>query len=293
MRSTLSAETLAQLRRLHFSTRRLANQSFAGQYRSAFRGHGLEFEEVREYLPGDEIRSIDWKVTARTGKPFIKSYREERELAVMIALDLSASTRTGTRNQLRESLIASVGAALTMIAYNNNDKVGLLTFSDAPVTYLPPRKARSCVWRILHETLARPPRHLTTNITANLRFLNTVLKRSSVIFIISDFFDTGFDRELAILSRRHDVTAVTVNDPADRELPNAGLVTVAEPEGQKLHTVDTADPAVRAAYSSRTEKARTQLTKRLQQCGVDHLPLSTAGSFQDELHRYFAKHRRR
>jgi len=285
--TVLGPELLAKIKKLHFYTRHLASQGVGGQYRSAFRGRGIEFEEVREYLPGDDVRAIDWKVTARSQKPYIKSYREERELTVMIAVDVSASTRTATRNQLRENLIAQFGAVLTLIALQNNDKVGLVTYSDEVETYHPPRKARGAVWRILHEVLTPGTYKPQTDLGGLCGFLRRVLKRSSIVFIISDFFASNYERELAALSKRHDVTGVIVSDPADIILPKASLVNVRNPETGKTILVDTASPRVAEYYQQHSHSARAERERLFQKYRIGEVNLQTDQAFIDELKRYF------
>ncbi len=284
---TLDPALLAQVRRLVFQTRHLAEQGLGGQYRSAFRGRGIEFEELREYFPGDEIRSIDWKVTARSRKAFVKSYREERELTVMVAVDISASTRTGTTKLLREELIARVGAILTLIALNNNDNVGLVTYSDRVETFHPPRKARSAVWRILHDVLSPQGESARTDLAGLCSFLSRVLKRSSIVFVISDFFDSGFSQELAILAKRHDVTAVVVRDPVDLALPALPLLKVSDPETGQVRLLDGSNAEVRQAYQEQSQEARDDLRQTLRRAQVGQLELSTAQEFIDQLKRYF------
>lgn len=289
--TTIGPELLAELRKLHFHTRRLATQGIGGQYRSAFRGRGIEFEEVRGYVPGDDVRAIDWKVTARMNYPYIKSYREERELSVMIAVDISSSTATGTREQLRETLLAQVGAVLTLIALNNNDKVGLVTYSDRLETYHPPRKGKSTVWRILQEVLGHQElRHEATphtNLFGLFSFLNSILKRRSVVFVLSDFFDTGFEQPLAALAKQHDVTGVVVRDPADFSLPQAGLVTVQDPESGEEVLLNCSSKSFRDRYQGLVLTAQQELRTLLRKNRVGILELMTNRPFMPVLRRYF------
>lgn len=291
--TVLTPELLSEIQRLHFHTRRLVDQGVTGQYKSAFRGKGIEFEEVREYMPGDDIGSIDWKVTARARKPYVKNYREERELTVMIAVDVSRSTHTGTRGQLRESLIARVGAVLTLIALNNNDKVGLVTFSDNIETYHPARKARSAVWRILHEVLTPQEYRPKTDIAMACRFLSTVLRRPSIIFLISDFCGnefsaSDFETPFAVLSKRHDVTAIIVKDPADDILPNVGMIDLKDPETGEVLLVDSGSSAVRDFYEQMAARKYAELITMLSRYRVDSIELSTAdSSFISTLQGYF------
>ncbi|MFN8392297.1 MAG: DUF58 domain-containing protein [Bdellovibrionota bacterium] len=289
----LTPELLREVKRLHFQTRRLADQGVVGRYRSAFRGTGMEFEEVREYFPGDDIRSIDWKVTARSRKPFVKSYREERELTVMVAIDVSASTLTGTRGALRAAQIARAGAVLSLIALTNNDKVGLVTYSDRLESYHPPRKARSAVWRILHEVLAEiPSGQRQTDLAGLCSLLSNVLKRRAIIFVLSDFIADGYEVALGTLARRHDVNAVVVADPADYELPDSGLTRIYDPESGETRLVDLGDTKLRADYRNLAReraKARDDIFRRH---GVGTLSLQTDKPFMDELRRYFDRRSR-
>ncbi len=280
----LSPEILAEVKRLHFQARRLANEGTVGQYRSAFKGRGIEFEEVREYVPGDEIRTIDWKVTARSGKPYVKSYREERELSVLICIDVSGSTHSGTGAELRGEIIGKLGAVLTLVAIQNNDKVGLVTFSDRVEKYFPPRKVRSAAWRILHEVLA-PNSNKTTPATSGtdlrtaLEFVNRVLKRRSIIFVISDFIDSGYEKALATLVKRHDVTAVSITDPLDTALPETGLLEITEPESQVVSLIDCSSSSVRTHYANAAGARLINRDLTFRKLGVGHLALRTDKPF--------------
>ncbi|MCC6220791.1 MAG: DUF58 domain-containing protein [Deltaproteobacteria bacterium] len=295
--STLSPETLAEIRKLHFQTRRIATEGVSGQYRSAFRGHGIEFEEVRPYLPGDDVRAIDWKVTARCHVPHIKSYREERELTVMIAIDTSSSTLTGTRNQLREALIARVGAVLTLIALNNNDKVGLVTYSSDVDTFHPPRKGRGAVWRVLREVMADSSSSTgivrSTNLSGLFGFLSKVLRRQSVVFILSDFFCSNFEQSLGALSKSHDVTAIVIRDSADSVLPIAGLVNIVEPETNNAVLVDCRDAVFRATYEEESRRAKRELESLFMRNRIGFINLQTDEPFIPKLQSYFSSKKTR
>ena len=286
-KTALDSKTLAEIKRLHIQTRRLADHSLAGSYRSAFRGRGMEFEEVRAYVPGDDVRSIDWKVTARVGQPHIKSYREERELTVILAIDVSASTLTGTRSQLRESLIAKVGAVITLIALANNDKVGLVTFSDQLETYHPPRKARGAVWRILHEVLSPGVYRPKTDLCAMFTFLRQVLKRRAVIFVISDFFSAGYEKALAALARRHQITAISATDPADYQLPPGLLLNLQDPESGERLLLDSAYPPAVELYRRLAAEQQQQVRSRFLKYGADYLELDTSLPFMPKLRQFF------
>jgi uncharacterized protein (DUF58 family) len=285
--SQLDPKLIQEIRRLSFITKKLASTSIMGVYKSAYRGQGIEFEEVREYQPGDEIRSIDWKVTARTGAPFVKSYREERELTVMIAVDISASTLTGTKGQLRSSLIAQVGAVLTFIALHNRDKVGLVTFAEDIKSYFPPKRSRSSVWRILHEVLGAKRDHEGTDIKNLCSFLSGVMKRHSVIFIISDFKSPSFEKELSILNKRHDVTAIRIMDACDHQLSGSGIIRAVDPESGETFLIDLSNSGTREKFASLARTANRDLRSMFRQRKVDLLELSSDQSFIDPLRNFF------
>lgn len=289
--SIVTPQLLAEIRRLQFQARRLADESVSGGYRSAFRGHGIEFEEVREYFPGDDIRAIDWKVTARSRKPYIKSYREERELTVMVAVDVSASTKSGTAGQLRAELIAKVGAVLTLIALKNNDKVGLVTFSDRIETYHPPRKARSSVWRILHEVLSPAEYRLETDFDGVFAFLSRVLKRRAIVFVISDFLSDGFEKSLAVLAKRHDVTAMLVQDRSERSISGGGIVSLVDPESGRAVLFDLGSEKTKSEFHRLAAAKRDGLRKSFRRFGVGCVELFGDKPFMGELRRYFEARR--
>ncbi len=283
----LSSEILDDIKKLHFSTRKIADEALLGGYKSTFKGRGIEFEDVREYIPGDDIRSIDWKVTARSGQPFVKRYREERELSVMVAVDVSASAHTGSSNQTRERLAARVGAVLTMMAMQNGDKVGLVTHSDQVEKFYPPRKSRNSVWRIIREVMTSGDYNSGTDLFGLNKFLRQVLKRRSVIFIISDFFDPSFGENLAQLSSKHDVTAVVIEDPLDHSLPNLGLLTVKDPETGQKTVIDTSQKRVREKYQELQLAHREKLVKSFRKYGVGSIWLGTDKDFIPAIRSYF------
>lgn len=292
-RLALPAELLAEIRRLYFQTSRSADQGLSGRYKSAFLGQGIEFEEVREYQPGDEIRSIDWKVTARSRKPFVKSYREERELTVVLAIDISSSLQTGSRSQLRRDLAAKVGAVLTFVALRNNDRVGLLLFSDRVHRFIPPKKSRGTAWRVLHEVLSPSETGGKTDFTVPCEYLARVLKRPAVVFLISDFFGKLDARSLSQLSRKHDVTAILATDPLDRELPNCGLAEIYDPESGTRVVIDTSEPRVRETYAKMSARAREQVRSTLRKSGLSILEFSGDRPFIKTLRSFFEQRKRR
>jgi uncharacterized protein (DUF58 family) len=289
-RSAVDSKTMKELRRLQFRTRRLANEISSGSYRSAFRGLGIEFEEVREYTPGDDIRAIDWKVTARTGIPHIKRYREERELHIMVAVDLSASTLGGSAKRSRASVIAQVGAVLTLIALHNNDKVGLMSFTDSIHTYAPPRKGRGAVWRVLHQVMQSRKTREGTNIAAACSYLDRVLQRRTIVFLISDFISPDFEKELVRLKKKHDVVGVIVGDEADSSLPNAGMIRFQDPESGEISLLDTSDAQTRAWFEEQSLKEKQALETLFRKNAIDTLNLSTEKPFMPEIRRFLEGH---
>ncbi len=289
--SSLDPELLQEIKKIHFQTRRSADRGLSGSYRSAFRGRGIEFEEVREYFPGDDVRAIDWNVTARSGIPHIKTYREERELAVILAVDVSASTFTGTRLQLRESLIARVGAMITLIALRNNDKVGLVTYSDQLESYHPPRKARSAVWRILHEVMSPGEYRPQTDLAGLFIFLRQILKRRALVFVLSDFICPPFEQELALLSKRHEINLISVGDPIDTTLPNIGLFTVKDPETGLETMIDSSDPLVRSTFEKNASAKQRALSSLCARHGIDLLQLQTNEDYMHSLRQFFSEKR--
>jgi uncharacterized protein (DUF58 family) len=249
----------------------------------------MEFEEVRQYVPGDDVRCIDWKVTARSRAPFIKMFREERELCVVIALDVSASTRTGTHRELREHLIARVGAVLSSIALQNKDRVGLVTFSDTVHNYFPPKKGRGMAYRLVHEALATRSEARGTSFKEVCHYLSRVLPRRCVVFFLTDLFDSAGETALALLARKHEVTVMKVRDPSDKELPRAGLLQVEDPESGARVLLDTTSHPVREAYRERVLTSEKALTERLRGAGVEVVELVTNRPFIPELRRFFER----
>jgi len=286
------------IRQIEIRTRRLVNTLFSGDYKSSFKGRGIEFLDVREYFPGDDVRTIDWKVTARFGRPYVKKFAEERELVVILLVDASGSDRFGTRRLFKLEQAAQVAATLAFSAIRNNDKVGLVFFTDHIEKYVPARKGRSHVLRLIRDILYFEPEHKGTNPGQALEFLMHVLKRRAIVFLISDFLGDGFSSDrlkqpLGIAARKHDLVVVTVNDPAEEELPKLGLVQMEDAETGDLAVVDTTDPVLRKRFESwrrrRTEEQR-QMFRRL---GVDHIPVSTAEDFTKKLHKFFQERARR
>ena len=245
-----------------------------GSYRSVFRGSGLEFDEVREYEPGDDVRSIDWNVTARMGVPYIKKYREERELTVVLAVDVSGSSWFGSVTSKRD-LAADVAALLALAALHSDDRVALLLFSDRAERFLPPAKGRDHVMRVIRDVLFAEPARSRTSIASAARFLGQVMEKRAVVFVLSDFLDSGFERPLHLLARRNDVVAVTLADPREQQLPKAGLVHVEDAETGAMRWLDTGDAGVRRAYAERATHRTAERRRTLAKIGVDRLELHT------------------
>jgi len=296
---------LAGVREVEIRTRRLVNTLFSGDYKSSFKGRGIEFLDLREYLPGDDVRTIDWKVTARyglsrgeTGHPFVKKYAEERELVVMLLVDASGSSRFGTRNRLKLEQSAQVAATLAFSAIRNNDKVGLVFFTDKVERYVPPRKGRVHVLRLIRDILYFTPRGRGTDIRQALEFLMNVVKRRAIVFLLSDFVGAPADPEilrtpLGIASRRHDVVAVSVTDPAEQELPNLGLVDLEDAETGARITLDTSQPSLRRRLSAHRQEQDERIVRLFRRLGVDHIRVSTSEDFTPALHRFFRERARR
>lgn len=253
----ITPELLAQVRRLTIRSRRAVEDVFAGAYRSAFRGRGLEFAEVREYVPGDDVRTIDWNVTARAGRPFVKRHEEERELTVVVALDCSASLMFGSRGRSKRETAAEAGALLALAASRSRDRVGLLLFTDRIELYVPPSKVRARSLRIVRELVAFEPAGRGTDVAQALSFLARVLRRRAVIFLLSDWIAAPFDRELAFLGRRHELTVIQVRDPLEAEWPPAGLLSTRDLETGREHVISLASSAARRAFlAARARHAR-------------------------------------
>ncbi len=285
----LPEEILKKIKGIQLKISRMSNEVISGQYVSAFRGMGIEFDEVREYIPGDDIRAIDWNVTARAGVPFIKRYVEERELTVMLMVDLSGSQRFGSINALKSELAAEISALLAFLAIKNNDKVGLLVFSDVCEKYLPPQNGRLHVLRVIREILGYQPTGTGTNIQQALDLVNKVLKHRSVIFLISDFLDSGFERALRTMSKRHDLVAIKMSDPREFELPALGLVEFTDNETGTNITLDTSSAKVRQEYHLTATERLTASTKMLKANKIDLIEVSTAKSYLEPLQKYFLK----
>ena len=269
-------DLMAKVGKIRILTNRLIDDRLSGNYHSTFKGQGVEFDEVRPYVPGDDVRSIDWNVTARTGQPFIKRFSEERELTVIFLVDVSGSQSYGSVSRSKAELAAEVTALLALTAIKNQDKIALVLFSDRIVKYIPPRKGRQPVMRIVREVLAAEDEAVGgTDIAGAIRFLNGVQKRKCFVFLVSDFQDSGYEKLLRVAARRHDVVCVSVSDPAERMLPDAGLAELEDPETGELVLVDTSDSGVRKAFAEKAAQDEEDLSRLFNRIGIDHMELST------------------
>jgi uncharacterized protein (DUF58 family) len=274
-----TSDILKKVRKIEIKTRGVSRQVFSGHYHSAFKGKGMTFSEVREYQYGDDIRSIDWNVTARFNHPYVKIFDEERELTVMLLVDVSGSNDFGSRVQFKEELMIEIAAVLAFSAIQNNDKVGVLFFSDKVEKFIPPKKGRFHILRIIRELIDFHPESHQTNISEGLRYLSNAIKKKCIAFVISDFMDKDFEKALRIASRKHDIVAVRVYDHRETELPKMGLVKVFNKETGKSMWIDTSDPGLRSNYTNhwlRHEQALGQMFKKL---GIDTATIPTGENY--------------
>lgn len=280
-------ELLRKVRRIEIRTSQMVNDVLAGQYHSAFKGLGMEFEEVRPYQFGDDVRTIDWNVSARYGEAFVKVFREERELTVLLLVDLSASHAFGSAGQIKRDLVAEVCATLAFSAIRNNDKVGLICFTDRVEKAVPPKKGVKHVLRVIRELLYHQPASRGTNIAAALEHLNRTTKRRAVVFLVSDFQAEGFEDPLRIARRRHDVIPIVIGDPRERDLPDVGLIELFDGETGETVVVDTSSRRVRDDYAQRMHSAARGRDELLLSMGIDSIRVQTGESFVDPLRRFF------
>ena len=291
-------EILRKVRQIEIRSNRLVSEALAGSYHSAFKGQGIDFEEVREYQAGDEVRSIDWNVTAKMGTPFVKQYREERELTILLAIDVSDSGTFGSSKRSKRERLAELGALLAFSANRNGDKVGLLLFSDQVEQYLPPNKGQKHVLRILREILFHPNQSKKTDLNEGLRFINRVMRRRAVVFLLSDFIiseyksqeesvEDLFFKELASTRRRHDLVCARIHDPCELEIPNVGLVYLEDSEtGEKVY-LNTSSRNFREEYKKQNQEHRQEFEKKLRRRGVDHFEFSTDSDYVRSLQEFF------
>ena len=291
----LTNELIRKIRRIEITTRKLVTDSLAGEYHSVFKGRGMEFHEVRQYYPGDDVRTIDWNVTARTGEPHVKSYAEERELTVMLVVDASGSGEFGTRNRFKRELAAELAAVMSFAATTNNDKVGLLIFSDRVELLVPPRKGRSHVLRMVRDLLVFQPEGVGTDIEKALDTINLLLKRRSIVFVVSDFLvdAASYRQALSVTSRRHDVVAFDLSDPLEREIANVGIIALEDAESGTLRWVDTGSRSWRREFSERAARFDRDKNEVFSWAGVDRVKVRTDEDYVPEVGAFFKNRMRR
>ncbi|MGH8047219.1 MAG: DUF58 domain-containing protein [Chthoniobacterales bacterium] len=286
-------EILKKIRRIELRTRRLVDASFAGAYQSVFKGRGMNFEEVREYTPGDEIRTIDWNVTARMNTPYVKKFTEEREMTVMLVVDVSASGTYGSIENSKRELAAEVASILAFSAIQNNDKVGLILFTDEVELFIAPKKGRLHTLRVIREMLYFEPRRRGTNLAGALEYLNKVVPRRAVVFMISDFMSADFSKPLTITAKRHDLVAMPVIDPGEEELPPVGILTLEDAETGEQIDINTSSRAVANAFAAIEERRHADLARLLRQRRIDSIPLRTDKDYLMPLRTFFETRERR
>jgi len=283
----IPAHIIKKIKRIHIKSRRTVDSLMAGQYRSVFRGAGIEFEEVREYVPGDEVKNIDWKVSARMGRPFVKLYREERESIVMLLVDMSASLHGGSHFGSQLERAAEVASVLAFNAVKNNDKVGVLFFTDQVESYIPPKKGSSHVWRVIREIFTFTPRGRTTDIGSALDYLAKIQKKRAIVFVLSDFLDTGYLKSLQILRQKHEVIGVMIHDPGTDRLPAKGVITLTDFETGETRVFDAFDRKTRNGYSRARAVHRQEAAALFSRARSDMIEMATRDSISKTLRRYF------
>ncbi len=287
--ATDTAELLKKVRRIELKTKGLSNQIFSGEYHSAFKGRGMAFSEVREYSVGDEVRTIDWNVTARFGNPYVKVFEEERELTVILVVDVSASDSFGTQTQLKKHMIAEICAVLSFSAITNNDKIGVIFFSEEVEKYIPPKKGKQHILRIIRELLEFRPQRQGTNIGEALRFLNNVVKKRSIAFLISDFIAGGYEEALRLANRKHDLVALHIYDRRELEMPSLGLIQFHDPESGEVRWVNTHNASVRRTYADKAKLRYDLVALSCKRAGVDLAQIGTHQSYINPLRNLFSR----
>jgi len=283
----ISKEILKKVKQIQIHTRHIVNDFMTGKYESVFKGRGIEFHEVREYSPGDDVRTIDWNVTARMGHPYIKLFSEERELTVMLIVDLSSSGDFASTNRLKRELATELSAVLALSAMTSNDKVGLIVHTDRVEKFVPPKRGKHHLLRVIRDLLAFEPVHKGTDIGAALEYLNRVTTRRAVVFLISDFITSGYDKQLKVANKRHDVIAIEITDPREMQLPRVGMVYLEDAETGERIFVDTSNSLVRKKYRRRFDESRKQLHSRLRSMGVDIISVGTGESYIQPIIKFF------
>ena len=289
----LPKEIIKKIRHIEIYTAHLVNDLLAGEYHSVFKGRGMDFAEVREYQMGDDIRTIDWNVTARTGHPHVKQYVEERELTVMLLVDASSSGEFGTVRQMKGEIAVELCALLAFSAIKNNDKVGLIVFTDQVEMFIPPAKGTTHVLRLIRELLDFKPKQTQTNITAGIEYLGKVTTKKSVVFLVSDFLGQGFENQLRVLGKRHDLIAVSITDPREIKMPNIGLVELEDAETGEMIMIDTGSRSIRSQYEKLGSENQDQLRSLFRSMDVDHIEIFTDRNYVQDLVKFFKSRERR
>jgi uncharacterized protein (DUF58 family) len=289
----LPKEVIQKIRRIQITTNRLVNESLAGEYHSVFKGRGMEFDEVREYQHGDDVRTIDWNVTSRAGRPFVKRYVEERELTVMLLVDMSASGAFGSAGKMKSEIAAEISALLAFSAIKNSDRVGAILFTDRVEKFIPPRRGSKHVLRVIREMLFHTPQHRGTCIQKALEHLNLVVHKRSVVFLISDLLDQGFEQSLKVANRRHDIVMIQIMDPRERELPDVGILEMRDSETGEIVRIDTALSWVRDTFRENWDRNQARLAKLFDSHRMDHLTVETGKAYDIPLIRFFEQRAKR
>ncbi len=289
----LSPELIKKIKKIHIKSNRQVNTLLAGQYRSVFRGSGIEFEEVRDYSPGDEVKNIDWKVSARMGRPFIKLYREERELVVMLLVDMSASGGFGTGDSLKTEKAVEVAAVLAFNAIRNNDKVGAILFTDTVEKYIPPKKGSSHVWRVIRAIFTFDPRGKGTDIQTAVSYLGRVCRKRTISFLISDFLSGNYLKRLKVTAKKHELIGVMISDPGEFFLPEAGMILIEDLETGKHLFLDASDANTRHLYQAKKRQQYEKTMERLKSADIDCIEISTRDVVTDALIKYFRYRKQR
>ena len=284
-----TVELMKKVGNLRILTSRLVDDRLTGDYHSVFRGQGIEFDEVRSYVPGDDVRSIDWNVTARTGYPHVKRYSEERELTVLFLVDVSGSQSCGSRLKTKAEVAAELTCLLALTSVRNQDKIGLILFSDHIVKYIPPRKGRTAVMRLVREVIAADDAQGKTDISEALKFLHGVQKRKAVVFLVSDFLDKGYEKQLQVTAKKHDLVCCHLSDPTEQDLPNVGLVELEDPETGASVWLDTSSAEVRDLFAAESRKAREGLLQGFRRSKIDSMFLTTRQEPINEVRALFRK----
>lgn len=280
-------EILKKVKRLEITTRGLVNDVFSGEYHSVFKGRGMDFSEVREYSFGDDIRTIDWNVTARMGFPYVKIFQEERELTVMLMVDVSSSGNFGTHEQMKGEIATEICALLAFSAIKNNDKVGLIIFTDRVEKFVPPKKGKTHVLRVLRELLYHEPQSTQTDIAGALEFLNRITRRRSVVFLVSDFISEDYEKALQIANKRHDVIAITVTDPREVELPSVGFIELEDAETGEIFLLDSSAKEIRSSFAKGADIKRREQAKLFKSMSIDSIDIFTNRPYIEPLMRFF------